>query len=90
MIRATPQVDPASEFFEIASDFRDPRDAIREAISNAFDAKATNITVDVQMKRFKGEDELILEIEDDGQGMNSTGLDGKTPSLLNSSAVKLR
>ncbi len=81
MIRATPQVDPASEFFEIASDFRDPRDAVREAISNAFDAKASNITVEVQMKNFKGEEELVLEIEDDGQGMVPNGLDGTTASV---------
>jgi Histidine kinase-, DNA gyrase B-, and HSP90-like ATPase len=81
MIRAIPQVDPASEFFEIASDFRDPRDAIREAVSNAFDAKATNISIDVQMRPHKGEDELVLQIEDDGQGMNATGLDGSTPTL---------
>jgi len=45
MQKGKPEVDAAAEFFEIVMDFRDPRDAIREAISNDFDAGATEISV---------------------------------------------
>ena len=39
----TPEVNSAQEFIEIAQDFSNPLDLVREAISNAFDAKAKNI-----------------------------------------------
>jgi hypothetical protein len=35
-----PKADSAQEFLEIALDFLNPLDLVREAISNAFDAKA--------------------------------------------------
>ena len=41
-----PKVDSAQEFIEIALDFSNPLDLVREAISNAFDAKANNIVLD--------------------------------------------
>ena len=34
-----PKVDSAQEFIEIALDFSNPLDLVREAISNAFDAR---------------------------------------------------
>src|SRR6266851_4131396 len=45
-----PRVSSESEFREIASDFGDPLEIVREAISNAFDAKATELRIlfDVQ------------------------------------------
>jgi hypothetical protein len=39
----TRSVDAAQEFIEIATDFSNPLDLVREAISNSFDAKAKNI-----------------------------------------------
>lgn len=81
MIRAFPKVDIAAEFFEIASDFRDPRDAVREAISNAFDAKANQITIEARIENFKGDDELVLELTDNGEGMVASEGDGAVPSL---------
>ncbi len=41
----TPTVDEAKEFVEIANDFSNPLDLVREAISNAFDADATEMHV---------------------------------------------
>ena len=35
----TPTVDATQEFIEIAKDFSNPLDLVREAISNAFDAQ---------------------------------------------------
>ena len=39
----TPAVYAAQEYIEIANDFANPLDLVREAISNAFDADATRI-----------------------------------------------
>ena len=41
----TPTVDETQEFLEIANDFSNPLEIVREAISNAFDARATEIDV---------------------------------------------
>lgn len=42
----TPKVNDAQEFIEIAQDFSNPLDIVREGISNAFDAHAHNIIMD--------------------------------------------
>lgn len=81
MAKFTPQVDAAYEFFEIASDFREPQDAIREAISNAFDAKARSISIEARKESYKGEEELVLEIGDDGEGMVLESEDVSVPSV---------
>lgn len=39
----TPEVNSVQEFIEIAQDYSNPLDLVREAISNAFDVKAKNI-----------------------------------------------
>lgn len=67
-----PEVDKAAEFLEISSDFGDPKEVIREAISNCFDAHASEIRISVVTDKSSGEEELILNIDDDGDGM---GLD---------------
>ena len=66
----TPQVSPADEFLEISNDFTDPKELIREAISNAFDANATVMKITSYIDRSSGIDELVIEIEDDGEGMD--------------------
>lgn len=68
--KITPQVSPAAEFLEIANDFTDPKELIREAISNAFDANAKVIKVTAFVDRLSGIDELTIVIEDDGEGMD--------------------
>jgi hypothetical protein len=40
----TPKVNLEAEFWEIANDFGNPFELLREAISNAIDAKATWIS----------------------------------------------
>ena len=69
-----PTVNSSQEFIEIANDFSNPLDLVREAISNAFDAKAKNISLDFHVTQVCGEDLLIIVIEDDGTGMDKEGL----------------
>lgn len=40
-----PKVDTTQEFIEIANDFSNPLDIVREAISNSFDAGAKLIEI---------------------------------------------
>ena len=69
-----PSVDPTQEFIEIAYDFSNPLDLVREAISNAFDAGAKNIEILFDVVSDCGEKILITTIRDDGHGMNANGL----------------
>lgn len=70
----TPEVNAAAEFLEISNDFSNPKEVVREAISNSFDAKATNMIIRCYIDRSTGEDELIISIEDDGEGMTEEDL----------------
>lgn len=70
----TPTVDAAKEFVEIATDFSNPLDLAREAISNSFDAKADLMRISFRTARDAGENILITEIEDNGVGMDLNGL----------------
>ena len=70
----TPEVNSTQEFIEIAQDFSNPLDLVREAISNAFDAKAKNILMDFSVISEYGEKLLKIEITDDGHGMDAEGL----------------
>jgi hypothetical protein len=81
MQKGKPEVDAAAEFFEIVMDFRDPRDAIREAISNDFDAGATEISVRARIVPYRGQDELVLTFEDNGVGIEAESLDAGVPNL---------
>lgn len=44
-----PEVNSAQEFIEIFQDFSNSLDLVREAISNAFDAQAKNIVIDLAL-----------------------------------------
>ena len=70
----TPEVNPHAEFLEICNDFTEPREIVREAISNGFDAGARNIEIAAYVDRTTGRDELVLRFKDDGHGMDATGL----------------
>ena len=70
----TPTVDETREFIEIASDFSNPLDLVREAISNAFDANATRIEVLFSTLEEYGETTSLITIRDNGDGMNREGL----------------
>ena len=70
----TPSVDPTQEFIEIAYDFSNPLDLVREGISNGFDAGATKIEILFSVKVQYGEKVLITELKDNGHGMDIDGL----------------
>ncbi len=69
-----PKVDPTQEFVEIAYDFSNPLDIVREAISNAFDAGANRLEVIFEVKSEYGEKILITTLRDNGNGMDQSGL----------------
>ena len=66
----TPSVNEAQEFLEISSDFSDPKEIVREAISNSYDAGATEIEIKAVIDKSRGEDELVITVSDDGEGMS--------------------
>ncbi|MBQ8924174.1 MAG: ATP-binding protein [Lachnospiraceae bacterium] len=70
----TPEVNSSQEFIEIAQDFSNPLDLVREGISNGFDANAKNIKLGFSVILEDDERLLKIEIEDDGTGMDRDGL----------------
>ena len=73
-ITGYPQVNKIRTFLQIARDFTKPFDAIREAISNAIDAGAKNIYISAWEDLKMPGGELVIEVEDDGEGMNEDSL----------------
>ena len=69
-----PMVDPTQEFIEIAYDFSNPLDLVREGISNAFDAGADRIEMLFSTFMDCGEPILKIIIKDNGHGMDMKGL----------------
>lgn len=69
-----PTVDQAREFLEIANDFANPLELVREAISNAYDAKASRVRIKFYTENEYGEDVFIVFVEDDGVGMDRHSL----------------
>ncbi|USK82639.1 ATP-binding protein [Peribacillus frigoritolerans] len=69
-----PEVNPSREFLEIASDFSNPLDIVREAVSNSFDAKATEIYILFSIISERGRKKLEITIRDNGEGMDYNGL----------------
>lgn len=67
----TPKVNEINEFIEIASDFEDPLEVIREALSNSYDANATTVDIGIYQDE-NGTNTLI--IQDDGDGMSEVDL----------------
>ncbi|MZP31298.1 hypothetical protein GTO91_16445 [Heliobacterium undosum] len=71
-ISYTPQVFVAKELREVSRDFTKPEEMIREAIHNSLDAGATEIYIAVSTDDTHGvDDELLIEIIDNGEGMDS-------------------
>ncbi len=69
-----PKVDETQEFIEIANDFSNPLDLVREAISNSFDANAHRIEILFSVLQEFGEKILQIKLKDDGEGMDREGL----------------
>ena len=63
-----PQVNASNEFLQIANDFGEPLEIVREALSNAYDSGAPNfsfeVTYDSSMHK------TIIEMRDNGRGMS--------------------
>lgn len=70
----TPTVNPHAEFLEICNDFTEPREIVREAVSNGFDAGARTIEITAYVDKSIGKPELVLRFFDDGHGMDAPGL----------------
>jgi len=74
-IRKEPKVNPVNEFKEIASNFSNPLEIVREAISNSLDAGATEITLLFDTTSHFGEDLFRVVIKDNGKGMDEIELE---------------
>lgn len=69
-----PEVDEVRELLEIARDFTDPKDAIREAISNSMDWGATQVDITIEQDSQRPDAELVVTIVDNGIGLNEERL----------------
>ena len=69
-----PTVNEAREFLEIAKNFKDPKEIIREALSNSWDAGASKATLRLDLVQIPGthRKKIVVSISDDGEGMSST------------------
>lgn len=66
-----PKVYVAKELREISKDFTRPEEMVREAIANSLDAGASKIGIFCSVTKTEyDEDELVVELADDGVGMN--------------------
>lgn len=70
-----PEVKDAHEFLQIVQNFNNPKEAIREAISNSLDWGATEIDITISEDRTRPEKELVVEIKDNGIGLNKERLE---------------
>src|SRR3970040_3061413 len=68
-----PRVNEAKEFLEIAKDFKDPKEIIREALSNSWDAGASKTVLRFDLVPISGtrKKKITVEIMDDGEGMST-------------------
>lgn len=82
------EVNAPKEYREIAEDFSNPLEVFREAISNSFDHDASKIFIKCTMEEIDGDDMLIIEIEDDGRGMNEEEISENFWDLGNSGKNK--
>jgi hypothetical protein len=70
----TPEVDAVREFLEIAGDFTNPLEIVREAVSNSIDAGATRIDIHFSAQKEVGAHVLHIRIKDNGRGMDASEL----------------
>lgn len=63
--------DVAKELFEIASDFAEPVEVLREALHNGYDAEASEVSIIASPETLPdGRRVLTLTVTDDGHGMD--------------------
>ncbi len=64
-----PSVSAEAEFFEILNDFGNPLEIVREAISNAVDANATEMDIIFEVREIGGTARSVIRFVDNGKGM---------------------
>jgi len=69
-----PAVDAIREFLEIAGDFTDPLEVVREAISNSIDAGSKVTHIEFSTIKQSGRRIIQISIRDTGHGMDRDGL----------------
>ena len=67
--KGTPVVKEVRQFLEIVENFTDPREVIREAISNSLDWSASIIKVTAYEDATRADHELVIKIWDNGVGL---------------------
>jgi histidine kinase/DNA gyrase B/HSP90-like ATPase len=70
----TPQVKEAHAFREISLDFTTPAEIFREAVANSLDAYARRIWLRTSVEERRGRDTVLIDVSDDGMGMNVEGV----------------
>ena len=75
IIGVKPKVNEAHEFLQIAENFRNPLEIIREALSNSWDAGANEVKITIDRDTYKTPWRPIITIEDDGYGMGVNELE---------------
>jgi len=65
----TPEIKKDRSFLEIVENFTDPREVLREAISNALDWGASTIRITVYEDATRADRELVIKIWDNGLGL---------------------
>jgi len=68
--KGTPVVKSDQTFLEIVRNFTDPKEVIREAISNALDWSASIIKIQVFEDATRADRELVIKLWDNGLGLN--------------------
>lgn len=72
----TATVNAANAYRQIITNFSNPLEFVREAISNSIDASATNLTVIVEQSPGPtGQPEIRIILKDDGKGMDARTLE---------------
>jgi hypothetical protein len=68
-VEIIPTVNAEAEFFEILNDFGNPLEIVREAISNAIDAGATEMDISFGVEQRQGSSRSVIRFCDNGHGM---------------------
>ena len=58
-----PKVNQIRTFREIAENFRNPKEILREAISNSWDANANEVSLNFRLSRVPGTSAKSIDVE---------------------------
>lgn len=84
--RIEPKVNETAEFLEIAGDFGNPMELFREALHNVFDWHATEFYISVNVEEIAGNEKLVIELKDNGDGMTKERIINNFWNLGNSAS----